>query len=139
MPMGAPSTPVPCLPRIRLDAHAPDRADFDDACDALRRHLVVAYPTDTLYALAVDPRSDAAIQRLYAVKNRPLDRAVPLIAADIAQVGRNGRNAHSAGAGIGRALLAGSPDDPPRGPIRGSCRSFTTAPAPSPSGFPPMR
>lgn len=72
--------------RIRLDAHAPDRADFDDACDALRRHLVVAYPTDTLYALAVDPRSDAAIQRLYAVKNRPLDRAVPLIAADIAQV-----------------------------------------------------
>ena len=72
--------------RIRLDVHDPDRADLDRACDALRRHLVVAYPTDTLYGLAVDPRSEVAVQRLYAVKERPLDRAVPLIAADIAQV-----------------------------------------------------
>jgi L-threonylcarbamoyladenylate synthase len=46
---------------------------------------VVAYPTDTLYGLAVDPRSAEAVRRLFAIKRREPGHAVPLIAADLPQ------------------------------------------------------
>ena len=52
------------------------------AADVLRAGGVVAYPTDTLYGLAVDPRSEDAVERLFAVKERVHGHAVPLIAAD---------------------------------------------------------
>jgi L-threonylcarbamoyladenylate synthase len=63
--------------------------------DVLRRGGVVAYPTDTLYGLAVDPASDAAVARLFAVKARDRSQAVPLIAADLDQA----RTAGELGAG----------------------------------------
>jgi L-threonylcarbamoyladenylate synthase len=51
------------------------------AVDVLRRGGIVAFPTDTLYGLAVDPRSDAAVGRLFDLKGRSTASAVPLIAA----------------------------------------------------------
>ena len=36
----------------------------------LRDGLVVAYPTDTFYGLAVDPRTSHAVLRLYELKGR---------------------------------------------------------------------
>ena len=52
------------------------------AVDVLRRGGIVAYPTDTLYGLAVDPRNDAAVGRLFDLKGRSATSAVPLIAAN---------------------------------------------------------
>ena len=52
------------------------------AVDVLRAGGVVAYPTDTLYGLAVDPRSADAVRRLFEVKEREHGRAIPLIGAD---------------------------------------------------------
>lgn len=52
------------------------------AVDTLRAGGVVAYPTDTLYGLAVDPRSPDAVARLFAVKRRDPGHAIPLIATD---------------------------------------------------------
>jgi L-threonylcarbamoyladenylate synthase len=60
-------------------------SDIAAAVDVLRRGGIVAYPTDTLYGLAVDPRRDDAVDRLFAAKDRPASLAVPLIAADAAQ------------------------------------------------------
>jgi L-threonylcarbamoyladenylate synthase len=57
-----------------------------DAAGVIRHGGVVAIPTDTLYGLAVDPFSPAAIARLFAVKGRSAERAVALIAADLEQV-----------------------------------------------------
>jgi L-threonylcarbamoyladenylate synthase len=54
------------------------------AAAVLRNGGVVAFPTDTLYGLAVDPRRDDAVERLFALKGRRLDAAVPLVAADLA-------------------------------------------------------
>jgi L-threonylcarbamoyladenylate synthase len=56
------------------------------AVEAMRRGLVVAYPTDTLYGLAVDPANSGAVTKLFALKGRDLARAIPLIAADLSQV-----------------------------------------------------
>ncbi len=68
----------------------PERSDPDGlrpAVEALSAGGVVAFPTDTLYALAVDPRRADAARRLFALKRRPAGQAVPLIAAGIGQVG----------------------------------------------------
>jgi len=64
----------------------PSLTSLQAAADIIRRGGVVAIPTDTLYGLAVDPRSSEAIARLFAVKGRTAERAVALIAADVAQV-----------------------------------------------------
>ena len=55
------------------------------AVDVLRHGGVVAYPTDTLYGLAVDPRSAVAVARLFALKERDAASAIPLIAASLEQ------------------------------------------------------
>jgi len=54
----------------------------------IREGKVVAYPTETVYGLAVDPFSPEAIARLYAVKGRDLGRAVLLLASDFEAVSR---------------------------------------------------
>ncbi len=59
-----------------------------DAASVIHRGGVVAIPTDTLYGLAADPFSAAAVARLFAVKGRADGHAVALVAADIAQVER---------------------------------------------------
>ena len=56
------------MARERFDPLAPDPAGLAAAVAVLRRGGVVAYPTDTLYGLAVDPRNDEAVERLFAVK-----------------------------------------------------------------------
>ena len=70
---------------LRLDRASPDLALIRQAAQTIRGGGIVAYPTDTLYGLAVDPRNAAAVQRLYAVKGRPESSALTLIAADRAQ------------------------------------------------------
>jgi len=77
--------------RIRVDPHDPEPAVIRQAAECLREGLIVAYPTDTLYALAVDPRNAAAVQRLYALKGRPETSALTLIAADLTQARRAGQ------------------------------------------------
>ena len=57
-----------------------------DAVDALRRGDIVAYPTETLYGLAVDPRQPHAVARLRRVKGREARLGLPLIAGSLTQV-----------------------------------------------------
>ena len=72
--------------RVFVDPRAPQRDAIEEAAAWILRGGVVALPTDTLYGLAVDPFRADAVARLFAVKGREADRAVPLIAADTAQV-----------------------------------------------------
>jgi L-threonylcarbamoyladenylate synthase len=70
---------------LRVDPASPDQAVIARAVSLLHGGGVVAYPTDTLYGLAVDPRRDDAVERLYAVKSRDPAVAMPLIAGSVAQ------------------------------------------------------
>jgi len=65
---------------------APDVSVIREAAAMIREGLVVAYPTDTLYGLAVDPRNAEAVRRLYDLKGRAESSALTLIAADLAHV-----------------------------------------------------
>jgi L-threonylcarbamoyladenylate synthase len=70
----------------RIDASAPSPAVIRLALSALADGGIVAYPTDTFYGLAVDPRMGEAVARLFDVKGRAPGLALPLIAADLEQV-----------------------------------------------------
>jgi L-threonylcarbamoyladenylate synthase len=72
--------------RLAIDARRPDAAVLEEAAATIRAGEIVAVPTDTLYGLAADPFSKAAVERVFAAKKRSAERALPLIAADIAQV-----------------------------------------------------
>ena len=73
------------MQRIILSAEHPDRAAIARAASVIDAGGVVAYPTDTVYGLAVDPRRDEAAERLFGLKGRDPGVAVPLIAADAEQ------------------------------------------------------
>ena len=72
--------------RVAIDARRPDTAVLEEAAAIIRSGGIVAMPTDTLYGLAADPFSTAAVERIFAAKGRSADRALPLVAADIAQL-----------------------------------------------------
>ena len=48
--------------------------------DALRGGGVVAYPTEAVWGLGCDPFDEVAVVRLLAIKQRPVDKGVILIA-----------------------------------------------------------
>ena len=80
------TTPAPEI--VPVDRLAPDPGAVRRAARLLAGGGLVAYPTDTLYGLAVDPRRADAVERLFRAKGRPADMAVPLIAADPEQAAR---------------------------------------------------
>src|SRR4051794_39213789 len=72
--------------RVFVDPVAPQRDAIQEAAQWILNGGIVAVPTDTLYGLAADPFSAAAVARVFAVKGRTAERALPLVAADAAQV-----------------------------------------------------
>ena len=53
--------------------------DLEQAVHHLRNGGVVAIPTDTLYALAADVFNTAALDRIFAIKGRSDDLALPVL------------------------------------------------------------
>ena len=60
--------------------------DLERAVDWLRQGGIVAFPTDTLYGLTVDPTSASAVASLFDLKGRRPDAALPFVAASADQV-----------------------------------------------------
>ncbi len=56
------------------------------AVAALRAGGVVAYPTEAVYGLGCDPFNRAAFDDVFALKQRPSERGVLLIASDFSQI-----------------------------------------------------
>lgn len=57
----------------------PDHQNISTAADCIRNGGIVAYPTETVYGLGVDPFDDRALQRLFALKERPPEHPVLLL------------------------------------------------------------
>ena len=75
--------------RVFLDsaaAAAPGPDVLAAAVLALRNGGIVAFPTETFYGLAVDPRSSEAVRKVFALKWRRTGLPLPLIAASIEQI-----------------------------------------------------
>lgn len=52
----------------------------------LKKGGLVAFPTDTVYGLGANAYSEAAVRRIFRLKQRSEDKALPLLVADIAQL-----------------------------------------------------
>lgn len=59
---------------------------IEETADLLKQGQVVAYPTDTLYGVGVDAFNPEAIERLYEVKGRSLDKGIPILLADLSDL-----------------------------------------------------
>ena len=57
-------------------------SELDALKEALAAGKVVAVPTDTVYGLAVDPRLPDAVDRVFALKQRPEQFQLPVLIAD---------------------------------------------------------
>ncbi|MGD1053423.1 MAG: L-threonylcarbamoyladenylate synthase [Candidatus Dormibacteria bacterium] len=56
------------------------------AVAAIRAGRIVVIPTDTVYGLAGDPSNPEAVERIYAIKGRPPQLELNLLASDISQL-----------------------------------------------------
>lgn len=72
--------------RLTLDPAAPSPDVVAAAAGVVARGGVAIVPTDTLYGLAANPFDASAVARLFALKGRAADQAIPLIAASGAQI-----------------------------------------------------
>lgn len=59
-----------------------------EAAAAIAQGDVVVVPTDTVYGLVCDARNDRAIRRIFAMKERPEEKAFPVFVKDIAMARR---------------------------------------------------
>ena len=65
---------------------AENRVNAMEAAAWVRNGGVLAYPTEAVYGLGCDPFNESAFQQLLALKGRPLEKGVILIASRVAQV-----------------------------------------------------
>jgi L-threonylcarbamoyladenylate synthase len=56
------------------------------ANDVLRHGGLVAFPTDTVYGLAVLPNEEETVGRLYTVKGRNSQKAISILVGDVSQL-----------------------------------------------------
>ncbi len=66
------------------DVLAPTPEGIARAADLLRGGAVVALPTDTVYGVAVASRQ--RLPALFALKQRPVEKRIPMLVADLSQV-----------------------------------------------------
>jgi L-threonylcarbamoyladenylate synthase len=137
------------LPRILPDGEAARI----EAVDLLRAGLIVALPTDTVYGIAADLALPDAIERLFAAKRRPPEKAVAVLLADMDQAATLGILGPAAralgerfwpggltlvlpmrpGAALPRVLAAGSPTIGVRVPDHDAPRAIARAIGPLPT------
>ena len=82
--------------RVVIDPERPSSELLDQAAVILRESGVIAYPTETFYALGARAQDAAARARVSSLKGRDESKLLPLIAADLEQVLRIAEEPHAA-------------------------------------------
>jgi L-threonylcarbamoyladenylate synthase len=59
---------------------------IEKGIEIIRRGGVIAFPTDTVYGLGAGIYIESAIQRIFEVKQRPSEMALPILLADASQI-----------------------------------------------------
>ena len=69
-----------------LKFHFKFQREINVAVRQLRSGGVVAFPTDTLYGLGANLFDESALERIFAIKERPSDLALPALLASLEQL-----------------------------------------------------
>jgi len=59
---------------------------LDTALPVLRAGGVIAYPTEAVWGLGCDPGAEAAVMKLLQLKQRPVEKGMILVAAELSQL-----------------------------------------------------
>jgi tRNA threonylcarbamoyl adenosine modification protein (Sua5/YciO/YrdC/YwlC family) len=73
---------------IEINPHTPEPRKLRRAVEALEAGEIIAYPTDTVYALGCDLANKKAIDRLYQVKGMDKRQPLAFICSDLADVSK---------------------------------------------------
>ena len=97
---------------LMSDLSQPPAAGREQEAATALRHLkqggVVALPTDTLYGLAADVFNAAALRRVFDIKGRPAELALPVLVSDVEQAERVARDFPPAARRLAQAFWPGS-------------------------------
>lgn len=69
-----------------------DDLHINQAIATLNDGGVVAFPTDTVYGVGVDPFQPEAVRKLYKIKGRPIDKPIPILVGSTDDVERVAQN-----------------------------------------------
>ncbi|KAB2961147.1 MAG: threonylcarbamoyl-AMP synthase [Candidatus Methylomirabilis oxygeniifera] len=69
--------------RLAVTPQSPSPSAVAQAASVLRSGGLVAFPTDTLYALGADASNPLAVERVFEAKGRSLIKPIPLLVADL--------------------------------------------------------
>ena len=75
---------------VIVPADAPDA--ITQAIEVLQRGGLVAFPTDTVYGVGSLVFDGQAVESIYAAKDRPVEKAIPVLIADAADMDQVGTN-----------------------------------------------
>ncbi|BCN92231.1 threonylcarbamoyl-AMP synthase [Thiomicrorhabdus immobilis] len=62
------------------------QSQITQAVELLKQGEVIAYPTEAVYGLGCDPFKRQAVEKLFHVKQRPMEKGVILVAANVEQI-----------------------------------------------------
>jgi tRNA threonylcarbamoyl adenosine modification protein (Sua5/YciO/YrdC/YwlC family) len=80
------------LGRQPIDPEVPDPDLIEESVDCLLEGGIISIPTDTVYGIAADATNPAAVQRLFEVKNRDMNRAMVILIESSKQLAGIARN-----------------------------------------------
>jgi len=73
-----------------VSANSPDT--IPQALEVLHRGGLVAFPTDTVYGVGSLVYDGKAVESIYAAKDRPIEKAIPVLIADAVDMEKVGTN-----------------------------------------------
>ena len=68
---------------VQIDPEKPQKAFIDEAVRVIKSGGVIAFPTHSLYGLGADALNPKAVQKLFEIKKRPLDKPILVLVKDI--------------------------------------------------------
>ncbi len=71
---------------LRVDPTLPPTDAVVAAALVIKAGGLIVFPTDTVYTIAADLHNAAAVQRLYDLKKRPAEKALPVLIGDVSQL-----------------------------------------------------
>ena len=90
---------------ILLTAGSPDA--IEQAFNILHNGGLVAFPTDTVYGLGALAFDDRAVRSIYIAKDRPIEKAIPVLIADVEDMEKVGANIPEIAYRIANCFLPG--------------------------------
>ncbi len=79
---------MPAAPIVAIDPQHPQPRLVERAVQALSSGGLVAFPTDTYYAIGCDVFDKRAIERIYQLKQLPKTHELSFVCSDLAEVSR---------------------------------------------------